>query len=262
MSPEPPTVFDSPLRPPPFPRDASIAADDVHVIEFDLDDSDPPPGLSCLDETERARAARFVHDVDRRRFVVAHTITRVVLGICHRVGPAVVRFTISGRGKPRVAGSATDVRFNLSHSGGRGLLAVGIGRELGIDVEQHRPIDVLELGRSVFSRGEQAALASLPPDERMAAFYRCWTRKESFIKALGEGLFMPLDAFDVSLGVDTAQALLACRHSSGNLAQWSIVPLTLDETCAAALTVEGAPPRRIIRWRAPAGFGTSRGEAG
>jgi hypothetical protein len=73
---------------------------------------------------------------------------------------------------------------------------------------------------------------------------------------------MPLDAFDVSLDVDTAQALLACRDSSRNLAQWSIVPLTLDETCAAALTVEGAPPRRIIRWMAPAGFGTSRGEAG
>ena len=92
-----------------------------------------------------------------------------------------------------------DVQFNLSHAGERALLAVAIGRELGVDIEEERCVDVLGIARRYFSPSEYLALVSLPEERRVGAFYRCWTRKESFLKARGEGLAFPLSGFEVSL---------------------------------------------------------------
>jgi 4'-phosphopantetheinyl transferase len=137
-----------------------------------------------------------------------------------------------------VVDAPRDLRFNLSHSGDRALLAVAIGREVGVDVEAQAPVDALALAAHAFSANERAALAATPAEDRLAAFYRGWTRKESFVKALGCGLSFPLREFDVSLEASGEPLLRACRRDAGVIGRWSILPIPADPGYCAALTVE------------------------
>lgn len=233
---------------PPFPDRLTLTSDDVHVVRFRLDE---PCDESLLDAEERGRAARFVFDRHRRRFVAAHAWMRAVLGRCIDRPPASLRFAAGSHGKPSLVDPPMDVRFNLSHAGERALLAVVLGREIGVDVEKERPIETLQLAQRFFASGEYACLEALPEAERDPAFFRCWTRKESFIKAVGEGLSFPLDLFEVSLAREEApQLLLACRASGQAMARWRVVSLPIDRGYAAALTAE-AGGWRVHRWREP-----------
>lgn len=158
-----------------------------------------------LSETERQRAARFVFERDRRRYNVAHAALRQILSAITSQPPAAIVFEQTERGKPSLAGAHPAVQFNLAHSGKLAAVAVaaaGAGsHEIGVDIEQIRPLDdLLSLAEKNFSKTELAALLALPPEARPQAFFECWTRKEAFIKALGDGLYYPLDTFDVSLG--------------------------------------------------------------
>src|SRR6185436_5816324 len=112
-----------------------LLPNDVHVFLFPLDQN-LPGAIELLDEAERMRAERFVFERDRRRFVTAHAWVRVVLGRCLDCRPETVRFETGPRGKPHLADTAVDLRFNLSHAGERALLAVTRGLEVGVDIEQ------------------------------------------------------------------------------------------------------------------------------
>jgi 4'-phosphopantetheinyl transferase len=132
-----------------------------------------------------------------------------------------------------------DVRFSLSHAGERALLAVTSGRHVGIDIEQERPLDALELARRFFSAKEITALQALAPAERASAFFRCWTRKEAFVKALGTGLRFPLDSFEVSVHDDPAPQLLrACTALPEAVERWRIVAVPAETGYVAALAAE------------------------
>jgi 4'-phosphopantetheinyl transferase len=192
-----------------------------------------------LHDEERHRMARLVRELDRRRFMVAHALTRLVLGRCLRVSPASLRFDIGPHGKPRLIGARLDLRFNLSHAGERALLAVAIGREVGVDIEQERSVDVLGIARRYFSTSEYVALISLPEEHRVGAFCRCWTRKESFLKARGEGLAFPLSAFEVSLAETASQLLVACASAPTELDRWTMLSVAVDPGYAGAITAEG-----------------------
>jgi 4'-phosphopantetheinyl transferase len=233
---------------PPFPGRVELTPDDVHVVRFRLDE---PCDESVLDAEERDRAARFVFDRHRRRFVAAHAWMRAVLGRCIDRPAASLRFAAGSHGKPRLVDPPADIRFNLSHAGELALLAVVLEREIGVDVEEERPIETLQLARRFFASAEYSCLEAIPEEERDAAFFRCWTRKESFIKAVGEGLSFPLDLFEVSLArEDAPQLLRACRASGQALARWRIVSLPIDGGYAAALTAE-AGDWRVHRWQEP-----------
>jgi 4'-phosphopantetheinyl transferase len=134
----------------------------------------------------------------------------------------------------------TDVRFNLSHSGERAVLAVTNGREVGIDLEEEHQLEVLAFARLFFSPGERLALELTPPLQRLHAFFKVWTRKESFIKAIGSGLSFPLDGFHVSLDDDADQLLLDCRAAPWELERWTMTNVPWVPGHAAAVTVEGA----------------------
>lgn len=215
----------------------TLRADTVFVSVIRLDE----PALSdILDEDERRRASRFVFDRDRRRFVAAHAATRVILGRYLNAAPSSLRYVVGERGKPRLVGPPVDVRFNLSHAGERALLAVALGREIGVDIEELRVVsDLMRLAESVFSPGEHARLRAAPPSDRHAVFFRLWTRKESFIKARGDGLYFPLKGFDVSDAADAPQLLLACEAEPSATQRWTIVALPCEPGYLAALTVEG-----------------------
>lgn len=179
-----------------------MTAVDVQVLVFALDVAAEERARlqSFLAPDERDRAARFVFDRDRERFVVGRGRLREVLA--QRLGraPAALAFSYATNGKPSVGG----VAFNLSHS--NGVAALGVSAvELGVDVECVRPLKE-DVAERFFSRTEIDALARLPTDEQLTGFYRCWTRKEAIIKATGEGLSHPLHAFAVS--VDMAPAVL------------------------------------------------------
>jgi 4'-phosphopantetheinyl transferase len=211
----------------------------VQVVAFTLDD--PVPGaLEILDAEERARAARFVFDRDRARFIAAHAYLRLLLARYAGHPPAALRFTATTSGKPRLLEPPADVRFNLSHSGVRGLVALSVGIEVGVDIEAERPLALLDVARRFFAPGEVAALQALPAAERARAFFCGWTRKEAFIKAHGDGLGFPLDQFEVSLAPDEAgQLLRSIAADPDATAHWRVASVAAPPGYAAAVAAEG-----------------------
>jgi 4'-phosphopantetheinyl transferase len=141
-----------------------------------------------------------------------------------------LRFERARHGKPYLVGHS--IRFNLSHSGDLALIAVARDREVGVDVEAIRPErDVVGIARHFFAPGESEALSAEPPRRRAAAFYRCWTRKEAYMKACGLGLALRPDSFDVSLVPPG----------------WHFVDLAVGDGYAAALVTSGTEPRVALR---------------
>jgi 4'-phosphopantetheinyl transferase len=238
-------------RPRGLPPRPTLAPHDVAVVRLALDGPVDLRRLEVLlDADERDRAAGLVHTPDRRRFIAAHGLMRIVLGRMLDQPPDGVRLERDAHGKPRLAGRSPDVRFNLSHSAGVGLLAVARGREVGVDIERQGTIAPLRFSGRFFSAAEHDALARLAPVDRLAAFYRCWTRKESFVKALGRGLAFPLDGFEVSVSAGRHRLLRACRAAPAEVTRWRMVSLATRPGYAAALTAAGCE-WRVIRWALP-----------
>jgi 4'-phosphopantetheinyl transferase len=205
---------------------------------------------ALLDEDERARAMRFVRPRDRRRFVLAHAALRLFLARCLDVHPPAVRYESGIHGKPRLAPTLPALEFNLSHSGGVGVLAVARDRPVGVDVEELRDLpDALSIAAAHFSAAEREALRSLPPDEQRGAFFRGWTRKEAVVKASGEGLGRALDSFEVDLAPSSMKALTRFDGRDGEVAGWSLRELTAPTGYEAAGAVGVAPRAPQARWR-------------
>ncbi|MCS6845856.1 MAG: 4'-phosphopantetheinyl transferase superfamily protein [Caldilineales bacterium] len=225
------------LAPPP---DVTIGADEVHVWRAVLQAR--PSEVSrlwwLLSEDEHERARRFRFERDRRRFVVGRGLLRVLVGRYTASPPEAIRFSYSAHGKPAVAEPPTSLTFNLAHSEEWALFAFAWGRRVGVDIE-HMRSDLADeqIARRFFAPGEVQALLGLPADQRSAAFFRCWTRKEAFVKARGEGLSLPLDAFEVSLDPDAATLLRAAEPDE--VRRWQLAPLFPHPAYAAALAVEG-----------------------
>ena len=134
----------------------------------------------------------------------------------------------------------TGLQFNLSHSAELALYAFTYQRQIGVDVEYMRPnIECDLLARSQFSPTEYTALQALPPLLQEKAFFLCWSRKESYIKAKGMGLSLPLDQFDVSLVPGEPAQLLDSREEAQATTHWSLHSLEPGNDYAGALTVEG-----------------------
>jgi 4'-phosphopantetheinyl transferase len=195
-----------------------------------------------LSADEQARAQRFIPARVRRHFVATRGVLRTLLGGYLETDPAGLVFHYSARNKPSLAPphEASGISFNVAHSGGLALLAFAHGREVGVDVEQVRPdVDVEGIARRFFSPLEQEQLAALPPQDKCEAFFRCWTRKEAYIKAKGEGLWLPLHQFDVSLAAGSDSALLATRPDASEAARWTLRRVSVSPGYTAALCVEG-----------------------
>jgi 4'-phosphopantetheinyl transferase len=201
-----------------------------------------------LDETERRRADRFVKEIHQRRFTVAHAALRMALGHVTGRSPRSLKFRTGIYGKPAIDDPQVDIRFNLSHADDRALIAITRGREVGIDIEQERSVEALDLARLCFSGSERSALQQIPESERLHAFFRGWTRKESFVKAIGQGLVYPLDALEVSLDDSRENVLLAYLPVvAESERRWEVRSLCVEPGFAAAITVEGANWRLITR---------------
>jgi 4'-phosphopantetheinyl transferase len=196
-------------------------------------------GLLSPDEMERAQRFRF--EANRNEFMVCRGTLRALLGQYVSVPPKELCFEYSEYGRPGLAtGSwAGDLDFNVSHSGGHALLGFARGRKIGLDIEKiRRDFGTSEIAERFFSEAERSALRDLPQEQKHEAFFRCWTRKEAFIKALGEGLSHPLDQFDVSLAPSVPAQLLASRPDTKEAQRWRIWDLQAPTGYAAALVAE------------------------
>ena len=202
-----------------------------------------------LSADEQRRAARFRRPELRGRFVAARGILRNVLGRYMGCAADAVSFVYGEHGKPRIAASqaACGLQFNLSHSGEHLAIAIALERPVGIDVEQIRPgRDILALAARFFAPQEARALEALEPAERPLAFYACWTRKEAFLKALGDGLSRPLRSFTVNVDPRSRARLLSTQWDDAEAARWSLCDLELAG-CRCALAARGVEsnPRRF-----------------
>ncbi len=179
-----------------------------------------------LSRDEGQRASRFHFERDRKRFIVCRGILREILGTYLQVNPDRIDFTYGPQGKPYLKDSEgqTDgsVFFNVSHSSGWAIYALGLG-EVGVDLEFVRPIPEMQaLVDQYFSVAERSAFRSVAPDLKLKAFYSCWTRKEAYVKACGGGLQIPLDQFDVSVDPSSPARLLRVQETPGEQLPWSL----------------------------------------
>jgi 4'-phosphopantetheinyl transferase len=221
-----------------------LSEDEVHLWKVDLATvaEAEPRWKQMLSEDERARAARFHFANGRQYYTATRALLRIILGGYTNSDPIELVFQYAEKEKPslRQSPSATQVEFNVSHSGSIALLAFARGRLLGVDVEQVREnFDHEAIARRFFSEEEQRQLAALAAGERYQAFFRCWTRKESYIKAQGAGLSLPLRQFDVSLKPGDLNALLATRPDRAEAGRWSMRDVPVSEGYLGALCVQG-----------------------
>jgi 4'-phosphopantetheinyl transferase len=220
------------------PLSPSLETGIVHVWRVSLDQPDDKLDRfrRMLEPDELNRASRFHFEKHRHHFIVARGFLRSVVARYLEIRPEALRFSYGAYGKPGLA-SEHVLRFNLSHSHEVALLAVAHDAELGVDVEHIRAdFASEEIARRFFSRAEVEVFNALPKEEQVAAFFRCWTRKEAYIKAIGKGLSQALDAFDVTLAPDVEPALL--RAEEDDVSRWLLRNVDVGEGYAGALAVE------------------------
>ncbi|HYW71085.1 MAG TPA: 4'-phosphopantetheinyl transferase superfamily protein [Pyrinomonadaceae bacterium] len=197
----------------------------------------------CLDD--RTRADRFKFESDRRKFCAARASLRLILSRYLQVKPGRLPLEAGEFGKPFIADRklAQGINFNLSHSHQLALIAISRNREVGVDVEFMRSDFVTdEVASHFFSRAEVEEFRAVAPNLRTRAFFNCWTRKEAYIKARGEGLYCPLDQFDVSVAPDRPALLLDSRVDANDTRRWSFENLSAGDRYAATVALERRAP--------------------
>lgn len=217
---------------------------DVHVWRVFLDPpfAGNPTVDSIVAEEERKRAFRFFFEEDRFRYLASHFVLRNVLALYLDIPPGRIRFSMGRKGKPEVAFGSGErsLRFNLSRSHDLALIAVARNMEVGVDVERiHPDPGLLTLAERRFTRREVGILRSLPGDLRLEAFFQFWVRKEAVLKAMGEGLSVPLECVDGSCdGIGLARS-----PGFAGSPEYFIAPVAPQAGYAAALAVTIPTPK-------------------
>jgi 4'-phosphopantetheinyl transferase len=228
----------------PGPVEPKLSDHEVHLWRASLDNT--PSDLPALEEAisadERTRANRFCFERDKKRYIIGRAILRMILSRYLRIEPKQLSFRYGSRGKPSLAdATATEnLHFNLSHSHELALYAVSRGREVGVDLEYLRPVpEAAEIAARFFSTQERAIFRALPESKKREAFFNCWTRKEAYIKAVGDGLARPLDQISVTLRPGEPARLLNLEGDPQRASGWSLRELTPGEGYVAAVAAEG-----------------------
>jgi 4'-phosphopantetheinyl transferase len=184
-------------------------------------------------EIDRAARFRFAHH--RQLFVVTRGALRCLLGRYLCVHPTSIGFSYGSRGKPALA-RAAGIEFNTAHSGILAAFAFTIGCSVGVDLEQIRPLsDLQQIASRYFCPEEAAEIIAIPASERKRAFFCCWTRKEAYLKSIGDGLSAPLDGFRITLRPDEAPHFVHIAYDTDAAKAWTLHDLRLAPDYAAAL---------------------------
>jgi 4'-phosphopantetheinyl transferase len=216
---------------------------EVHIWEclLDPDDETAEALFSILSDRERERALQFHFDRLRRRYVVAHGLLRSILGMYLDVEPKLLVFCTNPCGKPYLCPDRNDesIMFNISHSDDLSVIALSSELEVGIDIERtNRELNVAEIAGSFFSKKEIEKLSALTGDPQREAFFRCWTRKEAYLKGKGRGLSMALSRFEVSLLPHEPPSVLADDDCPEDVHRWRLYDMPPLPGYIGALSVE------------------------
>jgi 4'-phosphopantetheinyl transferase len=224
-----------------------FGAREVHIWSARLPSKPASDFDSALSDTERDRAYRFRFSNDRWAYVFSHAVLRNVLSQYLDCSPSDLQFGVSIFGKPFLAKEmGRTPEFNLSHAGSIVLVALSADRLIGVDVEEIRPMDDFGLiAESHFTSSEHAFISRHPPADRERAFFRCWTRKEAYIKAVGKGLSLALNSFDTLIACGQPGRQLAGRPDAPHVAKWWLADLDVPEGYMAAVAVETGIDRII-----------------
>lgn len=215
----------------------TLSDDEIQVWSIALDLSvEACSGLyELLSAQERSRAATFLRQNDQRRFIATRALLRRILSIYLQCDAAEFFIGSNAFGKPELynLGEApAEVRFNCSHSNSLAVFAFARSRRVGVDVER---VEADVAGESIAERffcpSEVSALCALPKARQCTAFFKCWTRKEAYVKARGEGFSIPLESFDVSSDRIAVEA--GCRS------RWSVLSFEPQPRYMAAVAAEG-----------------------
>jgi len=231
------------------PTPSSLLDGDVHVWCADVDKPWPEPLVyGVLSEEERVRARSFAFEEDRRRYVHAHGLLRIVLGHYLDRTPGAIRLATGRNGKPCLPWQERAVHFNISHARALVLCALARDRQVGVDVEwRDRELSWRDLAAYTCSDREQAILSSLAGPAQVDTFVTWWTLKEAYVKALGAGLELPLNRIDVADECETQCATPACGDIRDR--RWAMFTLPMGPEYAGALVTEEHPSRvRCFAW--------------
>jgi 4'-phosphopantetheinyl transferase len=208
----------------------------------------------ALEPSERTRADRYRFREHRRRFIVGRALLRRLLGRYLDLPPEEVRFRFAPRGKPHLAPphDSSGLCFNLSNSADLALVAFARGVRLGVDVEILRPLSsATALATRFFSARERQELGAIAAADQIQAFFNGWIRKEAFLKALGDGLAMPLASFSVTLSLDSSPRLIHVERADLAADCWTLKAFVPAAGAVGALAIEGTG-WRVRRWAADA----------
>ncbi|MEG4326167.1 4'-phosphopantetheinyl transferase superfamily protein [Microcoleus sp. herbarium5] len=226
------------------PLDLTLDMGEIHVWRVSLAQTESC--LQSLQQTlsadERTKADRFVFPKGRSQFIVSRGALRAILSRYLNINSHILRFEYNPYGKPSLiaAQGGNTLRFNLSHSGNMALIAITKDRDIGVDIEGINPnFPCLEIAEKFFSPLENSVLLSFPEHLQPRAFFNCWVRKEAYIKAVGKGLSIPLNQFDVSLEPGKPAALLNVEDNPEEVSRWSLIELIPSSDMVAAVAVAG-----------------------
>jgi 4'-phosphopantetheinyl transferase len=234
--------------------------EDVEIILGELD-CNPEAFQSLaalLSNAEQARAARFRFEDHRRRYIVARGRLRLLLAERLDAAPESIEIATCSRGKPTLGGRFVEcgLHFNVSHSENVAVYAFADRREVGIDIEVVRQFrDMDSVAATIFSPREHQVYLNLKASERARGFFNCWTRKEAFVKALGEGLRYPLDRFEVSLSPGQPAKLLRVGDVPGDSCAWTLADFTFGNNYVGAVVAQ----KRLVPRSDQRRFGLPRG---
>lgn len=222
----------------------NLKNDDVHIwfcsLQQPLETVQQLAAALSTDEKERSQRLHF-HE-HRNYYIAGRGILRCLIAYYTGMAPEQVCFDYTSNGKPFLMNptGGNQLNFNLSHSGQLVVYVFTLNRRVGVDIEQLRFISEIEqIAVSNFSREEYLELLEVVESAQLKAFFNCWTRKEAFIKAIGDGISFPLDQFTVSLKPGEPAQILNVHGSKKEAASWSMFELPLVDDYAAALAVEG-----------------------
>ena len=211
---------------------------ELWLVEGPGTESEHSALYELLSVDERARASGFKVEEARSSFIVSRGFLRTLLGDALAGAPETIHLDEGEHGKPLLSGAhaGSGIEFNVSHSGDLFLYAVSRGRAVGVDIERKKDgLSVESIARRYFASGEARSLLEQAPEQRLSNFYRCWTRKEAYLKAKGTGLTTKLKSFEVTFLSDLPPALLHTEIDGEDPADWQVFDVPVPDGYVAAL---------------------------
>ena len=225
----------------PAPPDIVLENDSVHLWCANLNISIEKQKVywNYLSEEEQARSQRFKFEKHRIHFIAARGILRILIARYLQIAPSAVHFEFGEFGKPFLTKNKK-FQFNISHSEEYALFGFTLNNSIGVDIEYTlKKVDYKVIAPRFFAPNEVEKLFALPSSKQIEGFYNCWTRKEAFIKAVGNGLSLPLDQFEVTLQPEEKPRLISINWNPKEVQEWNLSSFNINGNYVGALALKG-----------------------